>query len=137
MLHYVFVHWRATLVYRDQEGRDLREYHVGVYKTPATMGYRLNQPERPSEQERARTPLPDSPTDPFEPAPEDGPPEMVPEDGPVDQQEPAVSEGGAGDPAVTPTTISEDGACVGLPQLEKEVPMISFGNQSKSLCRKM
>lgn len=123
--------------YRDREGRNLCDYHVGLYDTPATRGYRLIPPDLPSEPERARTPLPDSPIDLFEPAPpEDSPSDMVAEDGPVDRQESAVSAGGVEQMADMPLT-SEGGAGIGLPQLEKEVPMISYENQGELSCRKM
>jgi hypothetical protein len=41
-----------------------------------------------------------------------------------------------GNPAVVTITTSEGGAGFVLPQLQKEVPMISYGNQGKLSCHK-
>ncbi|KAF8346158.1 hypothetical protein F5887DRAFT_1184931 [Amanita rubescens] len=99
----------------EEGGRDLRLYHVGLYETPATKGCQIQFPGR-SEPEKSTTPGRST-----TPGADDDPNAFD-----LTQEERAERTTTSGESE----TVGEQPATVtGLPQLEKEVSMISYGDQ--------
>ena len=112
---------RAQLVYREENGKDLREYHVGrYYQIPAGVEYKINSFLR--QPERASTPMPE----------ETAAEENLPKVQSIISGSSSVAVKETSKPAVAAVGQVDVKVKVKVePALEQEpVPMISYGDQS-------